>query len=1222
MKGLDPKRMSELFRSNSKTHFKMYKAGRKWLVAGISALSGLLGLGTIGSTSAKADTKTGAAKTLDTEDVAATKTTGTIPATSQATVQASTTDVSQSTSDQTSTQETSTTPSASATSETGNQAAETTTNATGSATTGAQSAQNETTTDDQVTTTETTADGTQPTTTQTTADQTATNSTAQKMDTTNENSTTGSTNEASESTDSAGSASESTAGSDALASDASASGSNDTTTITTDELKTMLATTNLTQENQNKVALMAASFSLTRAAALDLVNAFSTPKQADDPIAYKQGIADATRDINNLVSSIQVTNALSISSGFSKLTDLFKDYDENQSLQESNETAAPVWTSDNYQASGKTSTIFGFRTDETGLLGVVKPQHTSTTGNTKDYNQGYSDYTRDFISGTYQWLDGVASQAKNEVTANSLLNGQTYDSSALSGDGSAGSAGAATGAALATIIKDLLGTKYASDVLAFNNISGNIANSSISTLTNNLNPYIGIIAPNLINGIAKQALSDVRSIGGTMDDSDYAPATLEQAVGLNKATETLVSTLGMKNLLSTNLFQHIYEALVANAKAAIENSWAIGEDTALKGFLQNGHVYGGSANSPYASTTGYSETNPAQIMSSASDGKSLSSLAEAAGYAWTQKVIGNVMTIANVDALGGQEKTNITEIVNQLVASGKLSADEANEILNRNSVTGTTDEAKDGVAHVFDTSNSALNYVRNGSGAQQVIEQLYNAEYAAAKAALTDYLDYPNMTDQHLADNQAKYTYVNPAYKGLATHHDPIEVGIYTQIMHALWMNDTPYRAMIYADALVHATAIGDTDGSNGKFGIAAAKSLDGKTTFAKEDAGTLTTDNTKLLGLGGRLVRDQMKIGNSSAYDYLPDFTNVDTDLYGGNLPDNAPTKAQSDAMVTYMNSYVYQVFDKAYASELAKATRAFRAGQALAEQKYEESINGQIPSVKDAGSYSGFNYQDDGSADDYIAESNYTSRQYGSVYGTFYKGRLFTDGYNQNLVTITVKNTYETNGDHINPAGFYKTSMYKTGETTVNTLGGKSVTITAQTPDAGWSVSSTNPVTIENVTGDTAKMYQDAVTNDKDQELSSDNPLTGSQATTAVTFKYTQQASYNYDELQHIKVYYDTQNASTMLPDTQTIYPSWNNGVNAEGTTGAQSYQISKDDLVIANDGTKVGDYAYHLTDAGAQKLLDYINSTVLANMSDTTKDSVAVPTVASLTAYARER
>lgn len=62
MKGLDPKRMSELFRSNSKTHFKMYKAGRKWLVAGISALSGLLGLGTIGSTSAKADTKTGAAK--------------------------------------------------------------------------------------------------------------------------------------------------------------------------------------------------------------------------------------------------------------------------------------------------------------------------------------------------------------------------------------------------------------------------------------------------------------------------------------------------------------------------------------------------------------------------------------------------------------------------------------------------------------------------------------------------------------------------------------------------------------------------------------------------------------------------------------------------------------------------------------------------------------------------------------------------------------------------------------------------------------------------------------------------------------------------------------------------------------------------------------------------------------------------------------------------------
>ncbi|WNN65718.1 hypothetical protein RIN67_01095 [Levilactobacillus namurensis] len=131
-------------------------------------------------------------------------------------------------------------------------------------------------------------------------------------------------------------------------------------------------------------------------------------------------------------------------------------------------------------------------------------------------------------------------------------------------------------------------------------------------------------------------------------------------------------------------------------------------------------------------------------------------------------------------------------------------------------------------------------------------------------------------------------------------------------------------------------------------------------------------------------------------------------------------------------------------------------------------------------------------------------------------------------------------------------------------------------------------------------------------------DDALAGSTATTAVNFAYIKSAGYNYDFLKTIEAYYNTQNASTMLPDTQTVYPSWNNGVNEEGSAGAQGYQISKDDLVVTNDGAKVGDYAYHLTDAGAQKLLDYINGTVLASQSATAKASVAVPTAASLAAY----
>ncbi|MGP4118106.1 hypothetical protein ACS4N0_13415, partial [Levilactobacillus zymae] len=41
---------------------------------------------------------------------------------------------------------------------------------------------------------------------------------------------------------------------------------------------------------------------------------------------------------------------------------------------------------------------------------------------------------------------------------------------------------------------------------------------------------------------------------------------------------------------------------------------------------------------------------------------SLLTIAEAAGYSWTQKIIGNVMVVANVDALGGTKDTKLRGI--------------------------------------------------------------------------------------------------------------------------------------------------------------------------------------------------------------------------------------------------------------------------------------------------------------------------------------------------------------------------------------------------------------------------------------------------------------------------------------------------------------------------------------------------------------------------------
>lgn len=47
MSRLNPQRQKRLFETNSKSRFRMYKAGKQWLVAGIATLSGLFGMGAV-----------------------------------------------------------------------------------------------------------------------------------------------------------------------------------------------------------------------------------------------------------------------------------------------------------------------------------------------------------------------------------------------------------------------------------------------------------------------------------------------------------------------------------------------------------------------------------------------------------------------------------------------------------------------------------------------------------------------------------------------------------------------------------------------------------------------------------------------------------------------------------------------------------------------------------------------------------------------------------------------------------------------------------------------------------------------------------------------------------------------------------------------------------------------------------------------------------------------
>lgn len=677
----------------------MYKAGRKWLVAGISALSGLLGLGTISTTGAKADTKAGAAQQLDSEDVAATQTTGTIPATSQTQASTSTTE-----------QETSTTPSQSTTSTstdtdtanaTTNKDAATTTQATGS-TTGASS----TTTDTTTTTTDTTnqaatTSGTTTTTDEqkTTADTTSNQtSTTNQSESANDNKTTGSTSQSTSSTE--------------------ASTSGDSTSDLTDA-DAAAATTQL----RGMLRMAMATYSIS---ADELSAILSTPGQYTNSDAYNAGLTAALTDINNYIKEINlgglsITNLLSnnVSDGVSALSNLYTAYQNDNSLQYNYDYGEPTWQGSSYVGTGVSDSQV-------------------TVGNklypTKDYNQGYADYARAFAQGLSDWFAGVSS-SKNSTDKNELLNAASYSASDLDGSGSAFTSGIATSGVIVKWASTLIGSTsgYADNTLSYDTGSSNtnIAKASVGSAVSALKLYVKIIAPYLVNGIATQALSDVRSIGGTLDDDDYAPKNLSEAVGLNKDMQGLVNSLGLTPLLDTPLLNGIYDAIKGNVQTAIEANWAKGEQEALTNFLVDGSIYGNNSDgtvittSPYSGYAGYSETNPATILTQASSSSKLSDLAKVAGYAWTQKIIGNVFLQANIDALGGTKKTDTKSILDQLVSGNKITQAEEDEIIND-------------AAHQFSSTNSALDYTRSGAGARTVIDTLYNNEYDAITSAIND----------------------------------------------------------------------------------------------------------------------------------------------------------------------------------------------------------------------------------------------------------------------------------------------------------------------------------------------------------------------------------------------------------------------------------------------------------------------------------------------------
>ncbi|SMS13411.1 KxYKxGKxW signal peptide domain-containing protein [Levilactobacillus zymae] len=617
MKGLNPKKQSALFQNNCKTHFKMYKAGRRWLIAGISILSGLLGGSALTATTAKAQTLTpGAGQQVAPEDVTATQTSMTIPATSQSASEVP--------------------------------SAETTTSASG--------------TTSRVVTSQSHVSGSAVSATST--------STSESVEST-----------ATEETDQSNAAT--------------------VTSLSTSDQSVV--------ESQATAKSTAFSAAARTVPAAPQAYAFAFEKYVPDSSAkvdvasYNKGQTEASSQISNIVAHFTSTGGLgilhilmdpsiqgvseTITKNIKKMADLMDLFYQQKDFQYNDPYGTPVWYNGVIGKSAANNLIY------------------------HDFNLGYADYLRSFAEGISDWVTGIKAKAQSKDTsvADGLINYGQYDGTQLAGNsGLLGQAGAA-GTAFLTWLKRIFTTNnYAGNILKYEGNPNNVANPDVNSAVNAINFYTSIVAPVIINGVAHQALSDVRAIGGHIKDGDYAPNLLKDAVNLNVNVTKMLQNIGLYDVLGTSIIQNVYEGIRMNVQNAIERNWSIGASKALTDAF-NGRP-ATRVRSPYSGTPGYSESNPQSILDDGTGKVPLSQVAQAAGYAWYRKLITLVVKQAGIDAQRNAPQTTVAGIIDEVNASLIKTPDPDNAPLSDN-------EKKqilvDNVTHSF---GSAKSYNRNGIG--------------------------------------------------------------------------------------------------------------------------------------------------------------------------------------------------------------------------------------------------------------------------------------------------------------------------------------------------------------------------------------------------------------------------------------------------------------------------------------------------------------------------
>lgn len=777
MSRLNPQRQKELFETNSKSRFRMYKAGKQWLVAGVATLSGLFGLGVVAGAPVHASTVTpGVGKEAGASNVLANQNSATIPTSSDKGSEAT----SQSTSESQSTTKSESNSTTQSTSE--SQSTSTSASASISASTSISVSKSIS-----ESTSKSISEKNSETTSESTAKSDSTiksqsDSTTQSESQTKSNSTTASES-ASQSTTESASKSASTSISESNSSSLSKKASDSES-----ESQSASASKSLAQLMEaNKVGL---ANTATFRAALASVQAaisngeFNYTSQSD----FNSGVSSAASDLSTLVGNIDLSNLVAflgnsnllfpsqsnIYKAVNQLAQLLAAYANNQALYNPGDTTYnPIWKPDNRNKNWP-------RKDG---IDIFYPDVTS-------FNAGYVTYIRAYAKGINDYLAAVKSRASDPTAADTLINNQNYDSDALSGTSLKGLLQAGG----SSFWQILTGNSSSPSVL--NYTDNGQAKDNVNNTVSHLNFLVGVVAPYIINGIAHQALADVRSIGNAKNATDYAPAKFTDAIALNGSISQLLTTLGLGNVLTSSLMQSIYDSIKTVAQQAIVNNWGKGEIAALNNLMNGGKDINGS--SIYTTISSYSETDPASIVSHDQNAP-LSTVTEATAYAWAKRVFTQLLKNAAADAMNGKPQQTLDQIIANLPIS------DADKALIKT----------DGGQNVVVSGTPA--YVRNSVGAREALLQTYQAEYNAVAQAIADFKSNQKLSDTDLAARQTKLNYIMPGDPGLTSNNGTgVTTTIVTQDYTKTYqfLRDAMYQGQTDADAKSHAQLDGNVNPS------------------------------------------------------------------------------------------------------------------------------------------------------------------------------------------------------------------------------------------------------------------------------------------------------------------------------------------------------------------------------------------------------------------------